>query len=142
MLAAIPAIIAAISGILNRIIPDPDKRLEAETEIQKALMQNQSAIYDAMKSVMAADAQSESWLTRNARPIVVMWCLAMITWVASGRHDQRDPRGAGRSLESRDGRHRRLYPGEIRHRRGEGGQKMNDDISEAEEFMARVDDRY
>jgi len=81
MFAAIPAIIAAISGILNRIIPDPDKRLEAETEIQKALMQSQSTIYDAMKSVMAADAQSESWLTRNARPIVVMWCLAMITWV-------------------------------------------------------------
>ena len=60
MLAAIPAIIAAISGILTRIIPDPDKRLEAETEIQKALMQSQAAIYDAMKSVMAADAQSES----------------------------------------------------------------------------------
>lgn len=35
MLAAVPAIIAAISGILNRIISDPDKRLEAETEIQR-----------------------------------------------------------------------------------------------------------
>jgi hypothetical protein len=81
MFAAIPAIIAAVSGILNRIIPDADKRMEVEGEIQRALLANQSAIYDAMKEVMAADAGSESMLTRNARPIVVMWCLVMITWV-------------------------------------------------------------
>jgi hypothetical protein len=81
MFAAIPAIIAAVSGILNRIIPDADKRMEVEGEIQRALLANQSAIYDAMKEVMAADSASESMLTRNARPIVVMWCLVMITWV-------------------------------------------------------------
>jgi hypothetical protein len=81
MFAAIPAIIAAVSGILNRIIPDADKRMEVEGEIQRALIANQSAIYDAMKEVMAADSASESMLTRNARPIVVMWCLVMITWV-------------------------------------------------------------
>lgn len=81
MFEGITAIVTAISGVLARIIPDPDKRMQVEGEIQKALLASQSAIYDAMKSVMAADAASESWLTRNARPIVVMWCLAMITWV-------------------------------------------------------------
>jgi hypothetical protein len=45
------------------------------------LIANQAAIYDAMKEVMAADAASESVLTRNARPLVVMWCMVMITWV-------------------------------------------------------------
>jgi hypothetical protein len=81
MFAAIPAIIASITGILNRIIPDANKRIEVEAEIQRALLSNQAAIYDAMKEVMAADAGSESVLTRNARPLVVMWCLVMITWV-------------------------------------------------------------
>lgn len=81
MFTGITAIIAAISGVLEKIIPDPDKRIEAETQIQKALMESQAAIYDAMKSVMVADAASEGWMTRNARPIVVFWCLGMITWV-------------------------------------------------------------
>jgi hypothetical protein len=81
MFAAIPAIIASVSGILNKIIPDANKRMEVEAEIQRALIANQAAIYDAMKDVMAADSASESMLTRNARPIVVMWCLTMITWV-------------------------------------------------------------
>lgn len=81
MFEGITAIIASISGILARIIPDPDKRMQAEVEIQRALYANQSAIYDAMKSVMAADAASEGWATRNARPIVVFWCLGTISWV-------------------------------------------------------------
>lgn len=81
MFEGITAIIAAISGILTRIIPDPDKRMEAEAEIQKALIANQAAIFDAMKSVMVADAQSEGWMTRNARPLTVFWCLGMMTWV-------------------------------------------------------------
>jgi hypothetical protein len=81
MFTGITAIIASISGILNKIIPDADKRIEVQAEIERALIANQSAIYDAMKEVMAADAGSESVLTRNARPLVVMWCLIMITWV-------------------------------------------------------------
>jgi hypothetical protein len=81
MFTGITAIIASISGILNKIIPDADKRIEVQAEIERALIANQSAIYDAMKEVMAADSASESMLTRNARPIVVMWCLVMITWV-------------------------------------------------------------
>lgn len=81
MFEGITAIIASISGILARIIPDPDKRMEAEAEIQKALIANQAAIFDAMKSVMVADAQSEGWMTRNARPLTVFWCLGMMTWV-------------------------------------------------------------
>jgi hypothetical protein len=81
MFAAIPAIIAAVTGILDKIIPDPNKRMEVEAEIQRALLANQSAIYTAMKDVMAADAASESWATRNARPYTVFWSLGMITWV-------------------------------------------------------------
>ena len=81
MFTGITAIITAISGVLTRIIPDPDKRIQVEADIHRALLENQSAIYGAMKDVMAADAASDSWLTKNARPIVVMWCLVMITWV-------------------------------------------------------------
>jgi len=52
MFTGITAIITAISGVLAKIIPDPDKRLQVEAEIQKALLESQSAIYGAMKDVM------------------------------------------------------------------------------------------
>lgn len=30
---------------------------------------------------MVADSQAESWLTRNMRPLVVAWSLALISWI-------------------------------------------------------------
>lgn len=75
------AILGLILPVINKIIPDPQKQAEIQAEITKTLVQNQSAIFDAMKTVMAADAASEGWMTRNARPMTVFWCLGMMTWV-------------------------------------------------------------
>ncbi len=80
-LLGIGPIIQAATEVIGRFIPDPNKKAEVELELTKALLSNQQSIYDAMKTVMAADAASESWLTRNARPIVVMWGLTTITWI-------------------------------------------------------------
>lgn len=79
--AILPSILGPISDILARLIPDPNKRIELENEITKAMLTNQAAMLDSMKSVMVADAQSEGWLTRNARPLTVVWGLTMLTWL-------------------------------------------------------------
>lgn len=81
MLGALLGLVPQIMGLLGKAIPDADKRMEIERDLTKMLVENQTAIMDAMKSVMVADAQSEGFLTRNARPATVFWCLGMITWV-------------------------------------------------------------
>lgn len=75
----IGALIGPITDLLKRLIPDVNARAQATEEITKLLIAQESSVLDAMKSVMTADAQSEGWLTRNARPIVVMWCLFAMT---------------------------------------------------------------
>jgi uncharacterized membrane protein YccF (DUF307 family) len=75
------AILGLVLPVINKMIPDPQKQAEVQAEITKTLAQNQSAIFDAMKTVMAADAASEGWMTRNARPLTVFWCLGMMSWV-------------------------------------------------------------
>ena len=74
-------IIEIIGSVLNKVIPNADDRAKAQEEITRKLIENEAAIYDAMKTVMAADAASDSWMTRNARPAVVFWCLTMMTWL-------------------------------------------------------------
>ncbi len=81
MLTGISAILTAILPILNKIIPDPDKRLETQAALEKALMESQDKIYDSMKDVMVADSQSESAYTRYARPTVLYWSLGIISLV-------------------------------------------------------------
>lgn len=49
--------------------------------IAKAVLENQASLMQAMQAVMVADAQSESFLTRNMRPLVVAWSLFFITWI-------------------------------------------------------------
>jgi len=79
MLALIPILLQTVGPILSKLIPDPKTQAEAQAEIIKAVNANQAEIMSSMADVMKADAASESWMTRNARPTVVYWSLTMIT---------------------------------------------------------------
>lgn len=70
-----------IGKALDKFFPDANKRAEVQAEVERALIANQAAIMGSMKEVMVADAASEGWMTRNARPMTVFWCLGMMTWV-------------------------------------------------------------
>ena len=80
-LAILPALLVAVGPILAKVLPDEGQRLQVQLELQEALIEQQGDIGRAMAEVMKADASSESLLARNARPITVLWALAMITWV-------------------------------------------------------------
>lgn len=77
-MGAITAILAILGPILEKVLGDVGKAEEVKATIQEALIANQTAIYQAMGQVMAADAASESWLTRNLRPCAGFSALGMI----------------------------------------------------------------
>ncbi|KQO57579.1 hypothetical protein ASF24_17085 [Methylobacterium sp. Leaf86] len=81
LITIIPMLLQFLGPALEKVIPDAGKRAEVQAEFQKAVLENQSALNQAMAEVMKADAASEGWLTRNARPMVVVWGLAMVTYV-------------------------------------------------------------
>lgn len=75
------SILGFVTPVLERLIPDPNKRVEAEREIQKALIDNQASLNASMAEVMKADASSDGILTRNARPLAVIWGILMVTYI-------------------------------------------------------------
>lgn len=79
---AIQGLGGSIAEIVKRFVPDPDKRLEAETEIAKAMQASLGQLAQASADVMKADAASDAWYTRAARPIVVYWSLVTVTGIA------------------------------------------------------------
>lgn len=74
-------LIQLLLPILNKLIPDSEKRIEAQNEIIKMASENEGKIFDAMKEVMAADSNSDSAYTRAARPTVVYWSLGLTTMI-------------------------------------------------------------
>ena len=75
------AIIPLLTPILERLIPDQTARAKAQDEIAQALIANQTALATTSAQVMAADSASESWLTRNVRPITALWGLVAMSVV-------------------------------------------------------------
>ena len=74
-------IIKLLLPILDKVIPDPAKRIEAQTELLRIASEKEGKIYEAMKEVMVADASSDSPYTRAARPTIVYWSLGMVSGI-------------------------------------------------------------
>ena len=81
LITLIPMIMQLLGPALAKVLPDAGQREQVQAELNKAILENQAALNGAMADVMKGDAASESWLARNARPMVVVWGLVMITYV-------------------------------------------------------------
>lgn len=80
-LGAIEAILKIVAPIITRFFPDPEKQAEINLELQKALMDQQGKVYDAMQAVMTTDANQDDKYTKRARPTVVYWSMAFATLI-------------------------------------------------------------
>jgi hypothetical protein len=71
-LAAITALLTTIGGMADKFIEDPQKRQELESKLN-----------EARSSIIIAEANGESWLQRNWRPLIMMnfGCLITAHWL-------------------------------------------------------------
>lgn len=74
-------LLGPITEALTKTIPDVNKRAEAKEAIEQAILKSNDKALEAMAQTMSADAASESWLTRSARPLTVLWSLSAITYL-------------------------------------------------------------
>ena len=64
-----------ISDVVNKglsLIPDPNKRAEIEKELELANLTAQSLIDQELTKRQQADMMSDSWLSKNIRPLALI----------------------------------------------------------------------
>jgi hypothetical protein len=85
LLALIPSLIDTVKSYFP---PDatPEQKAEAEAKLIAVQMQMQQAVIEASVTAeqeltkrLEADMQSDSWLSKNVRPLVLMFLLVMYT---------------------------------------------------------------
>jgi hypothetical protein len=79
--ALLPLLGTALSGVVKSVFPDPAdelRRQEVQAQLQLALMQQAGALELAAADIIKAEANSESWLARNWRPLVMLTFTALI----------------------------------------------------------------
>ena len=77
--------IGKVSGLISEFITDKDKALELQTQIEKELikleeraLEYEKRLMESRRDIIVAEAKSESWLTRNWRPITMLTFTALI----------------------------------------------------------------
>ena len=68
----IERIIGPLTDLISEYIPDTDKRAEFETRFRLALLAQETSLVAASRDIVVAEAQSESWLARNWRPMIML----------------------------------------------------------------------
>ena len=61
-------------SLIEKFVPDADKKIE----LKQALLEAQSQAIEASAKAVIAEAQGESWLQRNWRPITMTTFLVLI----------------------------------------------------------------
>jgi hypothetical protein len=79
MLAAlIPAITGIISKAIDKAVPDKDEAERLKAQITLQAMQQSHAELQGAVSIIMAEANGESWLQRNWRPLLMIWFAALV----------------------------------------------------------------
>ncbi|WP_252177209.1 3TM-type holin [Endozoicomonas sp. 4G] len=68
LVAAIPV----IGKVIDKLFPDANKAKEAKVELTRMLLNGELNELEQKASVVKAEAQGESWLQRNWRPMVML----------------------------------------------------------------------
>lgn len=83
----IKGLVDSASEIIGKFVPDPQQKaaaqlalFQAQAQLQEAAMAAQQQFADAQAKVITAEAQSQSWLARNWRPILMLVFTFIIAW--------------------------------------------------------------
>ena len=64
--------IAGVTNLIGEFVEDKDKANELETAIKRKLLSLEQAVITAQREVIVAEANSQSFIARNWRPIMML----------------------------------------------------------------------
>lgn len=80
LLTALNLFSPAISKVLDKVVPDTEKRDEIEREIKLALLEQGSEFNKQAGDIILAEAKSEHWITATWRPLLMMVIVFIVAW--------------------------------------------------------------
>ena len=75
---ALSAITGPLFGVIDKAVTDKDEANRLKSEIQSQLIESQDSLLKAQMQIILAEAQGESWLQRNWRPLLMIVIVAVI----------------------------------------------------------------
>lgn len=74
-------------GILDEIITTDEEKEAAKAKIKKMLLDSEAKMQEQVTARWQADMQSDSWLSKSIRPLVLAWlviCTTLLIFIDAG----------------------------------------------------------
>jgi len=102
---ALDALLNVGSKLIDKLIPDPEQKAKAQLELQRmaqegelAKMANETKLYETeqnnLTQRMQADMASDSWMSKNIRPLTLVFLLTAYSGFAIASIFDYETRGA------------------------------------------------
>lgn len=83
----VSGVLAVVKGIIGQFVADPQQKaqvelqlVQAQAELEKVALIAEQQLADAQAKVVIAEAQSDSWMAKNWRPITMLSFTGIVLW--------------------------------------------------------------
>lgn len=83
----VTGVLSVVKGIIGQFVADPQQKaqvelqlVQAQAELEKVALIAEQQLADAQSKVVIAEAQSDSWMAKNWRPITMLCFTGIVVW--------------------------------------------------------------
>ena len=83
-------LVKSVGGVLDSLTTSQEEKLEAERKIKELILDHQSKMQQNVTDRWSADMKSDSWLSKNIRPLVLLFLIIntmLLIFIDSGTID-------------------------------------------------------
>ena len=83
-------LVSSVGGVLDNLTTSKDEKLEAERKIKELMANYEIEMEKDISSRWEADLKSDSWLSKNVRPLVLIFlivCTMLLIFIDAGALD-------------------------------------------------------
>jgi len=80
-------LVESVGGVLDNLITSKEEKLEAKAKIKEMIMKHEVEMEKQITDRWNADMQSDSWLSKNVRPMVLIFlivCTMLLIFIDAG----------------------------------------------------------
>jgi len=80
-------LVKSVGGVIDNLHTSKEEKLEAEQKIQELIASYETQMEKEISSRWAADMASDSWLSKNVRPLVLIFlvvCTVLMIFIDAG----------------------------------------------------------
>ena len=83
-------LVESVGGVIDNLVTTDDERLAAKTKLKQIVLDHEAKMEQNITDRWSADMKSDSWLSKNVRPLVLLFvivCTMLLIFIDAGAID-------------------------------------------------------